>query len=121
MERNAEVVALDVPGTTVLELRGNVDRDLADELTAAYERGSALQGSHTPVVLDFSAADYINSSGIALVVSILARARTEGRSVAATGLSDHYRHIFEITRLSDFIEVCDDLDSALARQAAGAS
>ncbi len=65
-------------------------------------------------MLDFTAAEYINSSGIALVVSVLARARSEGRSVAAIGLSDHYRQIFEITRLSDFIEVCTDLESALA-------
>jgi len=46
-------------------------------------------------------------------VSILARARAEGRGVAAIGLTEHYRHIFDITRLSDFIEVCADLETAL--------
>lgn len=113
MESNAEVVLREMPGTILLELRGNVDREVAGEVTAAYERGCTGQSEAKRLVLDFSATDYINSSGIALVVSVLARARSEGRSVAAIGLSDHYRHIFEITRLSDFIEVCPDLDSAL--------
>jgi anti-anti-sigma factor len=116
MDPRCEVVLHEMPGTMVLELRGNIDREAATELTAAYERGHSVSDPRR-LVLDFSAADYINSSGIALVVSILARARAEGRSVAAIGLSEHYRHIFEITRLSDLIEVCADLEAALTQQA----
>lgn len=112
MQERTEVGVRALPGTVVLELHGNVDRSATDELSAAYER-ACLDGSPARVVLDFSDADYINSSGIALVVSILARARSEGRGVAAIGLTEHYRHIFEITRLSDFIDVCADLDAAL--------
>jgi anti-sigma B factor antagonist len=52
-----------------------------------------------------------------LVVSVLARARAEGLSVAAFGLSEHYLEIFEITRLSDFIRICPDLDTAINQPA----
>ena len=58
--------------------------------------------------------DYINSTGIALIVSVLARARAERRKVVASGLSAHYREIFDITRLSDFIELFPDLDRAVS-------
>ncbi|HLW45728.1 MAG TPA: STAS domain-containing protein [Acidimicrobiales bacterium] len=105
-----------MPGAVVLQLHGNIDRTATDALTTAYERGVAEQsgdGGRARVVLDFTDADYINSSGIAIVVSVLARARGEGRAVAATGLTEHYRHIFDITRLSDFMEVCPDLDTAV--------
>lgn len=112
MGTGADVVLRELPGSMVLELHGTVDRSATEQLTAAYDQGRAAQRL-ARVVLDFSAADYLNSSGIALVVSILARARAEGLTVAATGLSEHYRHIFEITRLSDFIDVCPDLDAAL--------
>jgi anti-anti-sigma factor len=112
MATGADVVLRALPGSRVLELHGTVDRSATGQLTAAYEEGRA-GGEPVRVVLDFSATDYLNSSGIALVVSILARARAEGLTVAATGLSEHYRHIFEITRLSDFIDVCPDLDAAL--------
>lgn len=110
---------VEAPGVVVLELHGNVDRSVTDELTGAYERGIAQRDATDleRLVLDFSGTDYINSSGIALIVSVLARARVEGRTVAATGLSDHYRHIFDITRLSDFIEVCPDLETAVASPA----
>ena len=56
-------------------------------------------------MLDFSQVDYINSTGIALVVGLLAKARAAHIPLTAVGLSDHYREIFTITRLSDFIEI----------------
>ena len=57
------------------------------------------------IVLDFRGTGYINSTGIALVVRLLAEARRERRGVRAVGLSDHYREIFRITRLSDFMTI----------------
>ncbi len=62
----------------------------------------------TSVVLNFAGADYINSTGIALIVGLLAQARgARGRGAAPAGLSDHYREIFEITRLADFMTIVD--------------
>lgn len=108
-----EVTVTDTGETTVLGLHGDVDRDAGPGVDAALEQVPA--GNR--IVLDFSPTAYINSSGIALIVSILARARAEGRTVAAFGLSDHYREIFEITRLSDFIEICTDRASAIGQLA----
>jgi anti-sigma B factor antagonist len=104
-----------LPGAAIIELSGEVDGSAADVLTNAYQ--TAVQGAGTDlgtVVLDFSAVDYINSTGIALIVSVLARARAERRKVVACGLSPHYREIFDITRLSDFIELFPDLDHAVS-------
>ena len=105
-----------LPGAAVIELSGEVDGSAADVLTNAYQ--TAVQGAGADlgtVVLDFSAVDYINSTGIALIVSVLARARAERRKVVACGLSAHYREIFDITRLSDFIELFPDLDHAVSQ------
>jgi anti-sigma B factor antagonist len=102
-----------VPGAAVIELSGEVDGSAADVLTGAYERAVAGTSLGT-VVLDFASVDYINSTGIALIVSVLARARAERRKVVATGLSAHYREIFDITRLSDFIELFPDLERAVS-------
>jgi anti-anti-sigma factor len=60
------------------------------------------------VLLDFSAVDYINSTGIAVIVGILAQARKNGQELQAGGLAEHYREIFRITRLSDFMTILDD-------------
>ena len=105
-----------LPGAAVIELSGEVDGSAAAVLTDAYERAvEASPENHDTVVLDFAEVDYINSTGIALIVSVLAKARAERRKVVASGLSPHYREIFDITRLSDFIELFPDLDRAVSQ------
>ena len=81
----------------------NVRADGAME--AAYAEALAL-GAHQ-ITLEFEDVGYINSTGIALVVRLLADARRDGRAVRAIGLSEHYREIFRITRLSDFMEIVE--------------
>jgi anti-anti-sigma factor len=89
-------------------LRGRIDREAADVLDVAYRAAAAA--ARGEVVLDFAEVDYINSTGIALIVGVLGAARAAGRQVAAAGLSAHYQHVFAITRLSDFITVLDPVD-----------
>lgn len=89
-------------GTGVIEIGGDLDGDADERLKAAY--AEAGQGA-SALVLQFDGLAYMNSTGIALVVELLARARADGVAVRAAGLSDHYRQIFEITRLADFMEI----------------
>ncbi len=96
-------------GDTIIELTGTVNRGAKESLEAAYE---ATEGSR--VLLDFSNVDYINSTGIAVIVGVLAMARAEERVVGAYGLSDHYREVFQITRLADFMTIYDDETAAVA-------
>jgi anti-anti-sigma factor len=100
----------------ILDLAGDVDRDAEAALRHAYEQ--AVAGGAGRAVLNFTGVGYINSTGIAVIIGLLARARAERQSLAACGLSDHYRHIFTITRLSDFIGLYADEDSALGGTAA---
>lgn len=94
----------------IIRLTGTIDGLAEAALDQAYAQ-CAEQSART-VALDFTAVDFINSTGIALLVSLLARARRDGRPVLAWGLTDHYREIFEITRLADFLEVVADEQSA---------
>ncbi len=98
--------------TTVIDLQGEINSLAEAELTRAYHAAAA--GSGSTITLNFSAIDYINSTGIALIVGLLAKARKEHKTLAVYGLSPHYREIFEITRLVDFMQVYEDEASALA-------
>jgi anti-sigma B factor antagonist len=100
------------PPVAVVSLSGQIDRSALTALNEAYDE--VASSSAESVLLDFEEVDYINSTGIALIVGILGRARAENRSVLATGLTEHYQHIFAITRLSDFIAVYPDVPSALS-------
>jgi len=99
-------------GIAVVELHGEINATAEDALTAAYEQAGQL--SPASLVLNFQDVDYINSTGIALIVGLLAQARKAHRKLVVCGLSEHYQEIFRITRLSDFMEIYDDESSALA-------
>jgi anti-anti-sigma factor len=104
-------VRIERPMATI-DLSGIIDGGAESALDAAYvECDEAAAGT---IGLDFTRVDYINSTGIALLVSLLAKARLDDRPVTAWGLSDHYREIFEITRLADFLEVVPDEQTARA-------
>ncbi|MGH2702071.1 MAG: STAS domain-containing protein [Actinomycetota bacterium] len=104
------------PGRTVLDLSGTLNSDAELALYSAYD-----STAEQTVLLNFQAVDYINSTGIAVLVGLLSRARGEGRTVGAFGLLDHYREIFEITRLVDFMDIYPDESAATGGVAAGAS
>lgn len=96
----------------VIAMRGDINAAAEEVLKRAYDEAAAL-GPAT-VVLNFDDVDYINSTGIALIVSVLAEARKKQIEVRACGLSDHYRHIFEVTRLADFMPMFEDESTAVA-------
>ncbi len=101
-------------GRATIDLAGDIDGSARDALDRAY--AGAAGGGAGSMLLNFSDVAYINSTGIALIVGLLGRARAERISVAACGLSDHYREIFEITRLSDFMSIYADEASAESAQ-----
>jgi anti-anti-sigma factor len=100
------------PRIAIIDLHGEIDAFAEDVLNAAYAEAESRDAN--VIMLNFSKVDYINSTGIALIVGLLAQARKSKRRLLAYGLSDHYVEIFEITRLVDFMNVFPDEASALA-------
>jgi anti-sigma B factor antagonist len=66
------------------------------------------------IVLNFSDLEYMNSSGIGLLVTLLIRTQRQKQELLACGLSDHYRQIFELTRLNEAIGIYTTEEAALA-------
>lgn len=104
-DRRFGAQVVDVPDEVRVRMRGDLDGRADETLTGVYGEVAAL-GSHR-LTLDFHDVGYINSTGIALVVRLLADARRDGRGVRAIGLTPHYREIFRITRLSDFMDIVE--------------
>ena len=100
------------PGSAVLDLHGEINSFGQEALDAAYAEAETKDPD--AIILNFEEVDYINSTGIALIVALLAKARASKRRLLAYGLSDHYVEIFNITRLSDFVGVYPDEESALS-------
>ena len=91
---------LDVAGSALLEQE--LDRVAAD---------------HDPrvVVLDLSTLDFMDSTGLRLVVLADARCRQDGRRFAVVRGNEQVHRVFEITRMAERLEIldaADDLDPA---------
>lgn len=101
-----------LPTGSVIDLDGDINALAEDVLNRAWDEAAVTEP--LAVVLNLARVGYINSTGIALIVGLLSRAQAAGRELRAFGLSDHYREIFDITRLSDYLAVHPDEASALA-------
>jgi anti-sigma B factor antagonist len=99
-------------GVAVVDIKGEVTAACEPVLMAAYEEAEA--GGARRLVLNFGGLEYMNSGGIGMLVTLLVRANRQRQELAAFGLSDHYREIFELTRLDEAITIYDDEASALA-------
>lgn len=102
--------------TSIIDIQGDVTGFAENVLMDAYTEANAPTTRF--VILNFSGLDYMNSSGIGLLVTLLIRINRQKQRMLAFGLSEHYRHIFELTRLNDAIGIFDDETTAL--RAAGA-
>src|SRR5918999_6445520 len=101
------------PAGAVLDLRGEVNGFGQEALDAAYAEAEG-KGPET-ILLNFEEVNYIDSTGIFLITRLLvAKARASKRRLLAYGLSEHYVRIFNITRLSDFVSVFPDEESAMS-------
>ncbi len=96
----------------VIGVRGELTGATEAPLMDAYAR--AADAMTRKVVLDFSGLEYMNSTGIGLLVTLLVRAQRQRQRLMAFGLSDHYRQILSLTRLDEAIGVVDTEEEALA-------
>ena len=99
-------------GVSVIDIHGDVTGFAESILTDAYNQAS--DASARAVVLNFSGLAYMNSSGIGLLVTLLIRAQRQKQRLLACGLSEHYRQIFELTRLNEAIGIFASEGEALA-------
>lgn len=98
--------------TSIIDIQGEVNAFAEPVMMQAY------QEANTPttrtIVLNFTGLEYMNSSGIGLLVTLLIRVNRQKQRLLAYGLNDHYRHIFDLTRISDAIHVYQSEEAAIA-------
>jgi anti-sigma B factor antagonist len=90
-------------GTSIIDISGEVNAFAEDALMGAYTQ--ACNGNTQAIILNFSGLEYMNSSGIGLLVTLLIRVNRQKQKLLAYGLSEHYRQIFELTRLNEAIGI----------------
>lgn len=104
-------------GVWTISVRGELDLSTAPELEGPLDQ--ALQSGDGSVLIDLSSCEFIDSTGIALIVRGWQRLDSgeDGRSLVICSQNDQVRRVLEITGLELSIPVHTTRDEALAAMA----
>ena len=98
---------------TVLRFEGDIASTSKEAVLGAYQ---ALPKATTKIILlDFTKVDYINSSGIALVIQLLIEAASSGQKVVAFGLSPHFTKVFTMVGITKYAQLFPNQDRGAGR------
>ena len=100
-------------GVRILKPFGEIDLHAAPALRAELATCSAAK---TPVVLlDFSEVDYIDSSGLAMLIEYLKASADFGGKLGLFGLKKKVRAVFELVRLDQLFVIGEDGPETVAK------
>jgi anti-sigma B factor antagonist len=97
---------------TILAFSGDISSASKDAILGAYH---GLDGASGKVLLDFTGVDYINSSGIAIIIQMLLEASKSGtRTIGIFGLSPHFQKVFTMVGINKYAALHGNEATALA-------
>jgi len=96
----------------VLRFEGDIASTSKDAVLGTYQ--SLPKETAKLILLDFTRVDYINSSGIALVIQLLIEASHAAQTVCAFGLSAHFTKVFTMVGITKYSRLFPNQEEALA-------
>lgn len=97
---------------SVLRFEGDIASTSKEAVLGSYQ--ALPKATVKLILLDFTKVDYINSSGIALVIQMLIEAANSGQKVFAYGLSAHFTKVFTMVGITKYAGLFPDQASAIA-------
>jgi len=107
-----EIQMRDQDSLAVLSLSGRLD--LASGATLKEQVKRLTQSNTTQVHLNLSEVEFINSSGLGALVSIMKEIRLQKGRLTLSNLASYVQEIFEITQLSHIFEIYPTEEEAVA-------
>lgn len=95
----------------MLRFSGDITSASQPAILGTYE---GLPDTVKRILLDFSKVDYLNSSGIALVIQMLIAASKRGQTIHSFGLSSHFMKVFTMVGITKYTTLHADEASACA-------
>jgi anti-anti-sigma factor len=111
MEEKVKVAVRKQGDVAIVDMKGDVT-SLADvPLNQAVE--SILNENIKKVIFNFTDVSYINSSGIAILIGIVTGFNTRGVSFKVYGLTPHFKKIFGMIGLTQYVAILKSEEEAL--------
>jgi anti-sigma B factor antagonist len=97
---------------TVLRFAGDISSTSREAVLGTYQGLSKID--HPRILLDFTKVDYLNSSGIALVIQVLLEASRSEQSISIFGLTPHFQKVFTMVGITKYTTLYPDEAGALS-------
>jgi len=97
--------------TTCLRFTGDVSSASKEAIVDTFQ--ALDKHAHKHILLDFKGVEYLNSSGIALVIQVLMEANKSGQTVAICGLTPHFTKVFTMVGITKYAALYPDEAAAL--------
>ena len=97
---------------TCLRFVGDISSVSKDAVVGTYQ--ALDKDSHKHILLDFKGVEYLNSSGIALVIQVLMEASKASQTIAICGLTPHFTKVFTMVGITKYASLYPDEAAALA-------
>jgi len=107
-----DITSKDRGEVTVLELNGKLDLANAGKVKSMVK--SLLERRRNLIHLDMTGVEFINSSGLGAMVSMMKEIRLHQGRLTLSNPAPYVREIFEITQLVNVFEIYETADEAVA-------
>lgn len=99
----------------IIEVGGEIDVYTAPRLREAIV--TAVEAGHTKLIIDVQRVDFLDSTGLGVLVGALKRVRAEGGSLDIVCTQERILKIFQITGLDKVFGLHGSIDEARATPA----
>ena len=104
------VKAIQQQEVTIFQVNGEINISTSPELRRLFEKQPAKK-----VVIDLEKVTYIDSSGLATLVEMLKKTKSQGGSLGLSSMSDKVKSLFEITKLDKLFAIFQNQEEAVTR------
>ena len=111
MKVHLELETYEKRDVSVIRMNGDVTALSGGVIEEAYQNLSA-EGAKK-ILLRFDQSGYIDSGGIAILIGIASKSRQRGQEIRFTGLSSHFKAIFQMIGLTKYTKIYPSEDVAL--------
>lgn len=95
----------------VIHIQGEITSEADEDIVETYNGIPATKRNR--IIINFERTSYINSAGIATLISLISKANDSQAKIEFAGLNDHFKKVMDIVGLTDFVIIHNSLSEAL--------
>jgi anti-anti-sigma factor len=111
MDRECKIKVHKNKEFSTIEVQGDLTASAEKSMEKAYKQ--ACESNPNKIVFKFDGKGRINSAGIAIIINQVIESKEKGCAIFITGVSKHFKKIFELVGLTKYTTIVDSEDEVV--------